>query len=158
MNPSILQQFCPTELSVLHTLIPSCKATTAPLCLELPFPRGVLHMLHLQGIEKVLKVNRSYRQNLFTTVFSKGASLVAQTTKNQCGKCGFNPWIGKIPWEGNSYPLQYSGLENSMDRGAWLATVYGVAKSRTQLGNFYFHSPVRPTVFHLLFLLEPLGN
>ena len=35
--------------------------------------------------------------------------------------------------EGNGNPLQYSCLENSMDRGAWQATVYGVAKSRTQL-------------------------
>ena len=82
MNPSILQQFCSTELSVLHTLTPSCKATSAPLCLESPFPRGVLHVLHLQDTERVLKVNPSYRQNLFTTVFSKGASLVGQMVKN----------------------------------------------------------------------------
>ena len=33
--------------------------------------------------------------------------------------------------EGNGYPLEYSSLENSMDRGAWQATVHGVAKSRT---------------------------
>ena len=33
------------------------------------------------------------------------------------------------PGEGNSYPLQYSGLENSMDRGAWQATVHEVTKS-----------------------------
>ena len=35
------------------------------------------------------------------------------------------------PGEGNGNPLQYSCLENSMDRGAWQATVDGVAKSRT---------------------------
>ena len=35
--------------------------------------------------------------------------------------------------EGNGKPLQYSGLENSMDRGAWWTTVHGVAKSRLQL-------------------------
>ena len=34
--------------------------------------------------------------------------------------------------EGNGYPLQYSCLENSMDRGAWWATVHGVTKSQTQ--------------------------
>ena len=38
---------------------------------------------------------------------------------------------GRSAGEGISYPLQYSYLENSMDRGAWLATVYGVAKSWT---------------------------
>ena len=37
-------------------------------------------------------------------------------------------WLGRSPGEGNSYPLQYSGLENSVVRGAWRATVHGVAK------------------------------
>ena len=38
---------------------------------------------------------------------------------------------GRSPGEGNGNPLKYSCLENSMDRGAWQATVYGVTKSRT---------------------------
>ena len=38
------------------------------------------------------------------------------------------PGSGKPPGEGNGYPLQYSCLENSMDKGAWQATVHGVAK------------------------------
>ena len=38
--------------------------------------------------------------------------------------------------EGNGTPLQYSCLENPMDRGAWKATVHGVAKSRTRLSDF----------------------
>ena len=37
--------------------------------------------------------------------------------------------VGKSPGEGNGNPLQYSGLENSMDRGAWRATAHGVTKS-----------------------------
>ena len=41
-----------------------------------------------------------------------------------------------IPGEGNGNPLQYSCLENSMDGGPWWATVHGVTKSRTRLGNF----------------------
>ena len=40
--------------------------------------------------------------------------------------------------EGNGTPLQYSCLENPMDRGAWWAAVHGVAKSRTRLSNFTF--------------------
>ena len=40
----------------------------------------------------------------------------------------FDPWLGKTPGIGNGNPLQYSCLENSMDRGAWRATVYGIAK------------------------------
>ena len=42
------------------------------------------------------------------------------------------------PGEGNGNPLQYSCLENPMDRGAWWATVHGVAKSRTRLSDFAF--------------------
>ena len=44
------------------------------------------------------------------------------------------PELGRSPGEGNSYPLQYSGLENSMN-----CTVHGVAKSKTQLSDFHFH-------------------
>ena len=39
--------------------------------------------------------------------------------------------LGRSPGEGNGNPVQYSGLENSTDRGAWWATVHGVAKSQT---------------------------
>ena len=44
---------------------------------------------------------------------------------------GSIPGLGRSPEEGNGYPLQYSGLENSTDKGAWQATDHGVAKSRT---------------------------
>ena len=43
---------------------------------------------------------------------------------------GAIPGLGRSPGEGNSYPLQYSLLENSMDRGAWQAMVHGIAKSQ----------------------------
>ena len=51
------------------------------------------------------------------------------------GDPGLIPGLGRSPEERNGYPLQYSCLENSMDRGAWQATVYGVTKSQTQLSN-----------------------
>ena len=41
------------------------------------------------------------------------------------------PEFRNSPGEGNGYPLQYSGLENSTDRGAWQAIVHGVTKSQT---------------------------
>ena len=43
--------------------------------------------------------------------------------------------LGRSSGEGNGYPLQYSFLENSMDREAWPVTVHGVTKSRTQVSN-----------------------
>ena len=55
----------------------------------------------------------------------------------QCRRWEFNPWVGKIPWRGGyGCPFQYSHLENPRDRGAWRATVHGVAKSQTRLKQF----------------------
>ena len=48
---------------------------------------------------------------------------------------GWIPGSGRSPGEGNGNPLQYSYLENPLDRGAWQATVHGVAKSQTRLSN-----------------------
>ena len=48
------------------------------------------------------------------------------------GELGLIPGLGRSPGEGKGYPLQYSGLENSMDY-----TVYGVTKSRTRLNDFH---------------------
>ena len=41
----------------------------------------------------------------------------------------FDVWVGKIPGEGNGYPLQYSCLKNPVDRGVWQATAQRVTKS-----------------------------
>ena len=46
---------------------------------------------------------------------------------------GSVPILGRSPGGGHGNPLQYSCLENPMNRGAWLATVHGVAQSQTQL-------------------------
>ena len=48
------------------------------------------------------------------------------------GDMGSTPGLGRSPQVGNGKPLQYSCLENSMDRGAWQAIVHGVAKSGIQ--------------------------
>ena len=69
------------------------------------------------------------------------ASLVAQLVKNlpanagDARAVGLIPQSGRSPGEGNGHPLQYSCLENSMDRGAWQASVHGVTKSQTQLNG-----------------------
>ena len=49
------------------------------------------------------------------------------------------PWLGRSPGEGNGNPLQYSCLENPMDRGAWQATVHGVTKCQTRLSGYHTH-------------------
>ena len=52
------------------------------------------------------------------------------------GDLGSIPGLGRSTGEGNGNLLQYSCLENPMDKGAWQATVHGVAKSRTRLSDF----------------------
>ena len=56
------------------------------------------------------------------------------------GDPGLISGSGRFPGEGNCYPLQYSFLENSTDRKAWQATVYGVTKSWTQLSDLHTHT------------------
>ena len=51
------------------------------------------------------------------------------------GDMGSIPGLGRYPGEGKGNLLQYSCLENSMDREAWRATVHGVTKSRTRLSS-----------------------
>ena len=54
----------------------------------------------------------------------------------RCLLTQLDPWVGKMPWRRKwQPPLQYSCLENSMDRGAWQATFHGVAKSQAQLSR-----------------------
>ena len=70
-----------------------------------------------------------------------GGSEVKASVCN-AGDLGSIPGLERFPGEGNGNPLQYSCLENPMDRGTWWATVHGVAKSRTQLSQLHSLSPV----------------
>ena len=55
--------------------------------------------------------------------------------------------LGRSPGEGNGNPVQYSCLENSSDRGAWLARVHGFAESRTWLSNCHFSLSYRSRIY-----------
>ena len=68
---------------------------------------------------------------------------MVQMVKNppaNTGDTGSIPELGRSPGEGIGYTLQYSCLENSMDRGAWQATVQWVDKSQTQLSDSALHT------------------
>ena len=66
-------------------------------------------------------------------VLSPGSA--GKESDSNAGELGSIPGLGGSLGEGKGYPLQYSGLENSMD-----CIVHGVAKSRTRLSNFHFTS------------------
>ena len=63
-----------------------------------------------------------------------GGSVVKYLSAN-AGDTSLIPGSERSPGEGNSYPIQYSCLENPMDRGTWLVIVHVIAKSWTQLSN-----------------------
>ena len=65
------------------------------------------------------------------------ASLALSGKESTCpaGDIDLIPGTGRSPGEGNGNPLQYSCLENPMDRGAWRAAVHGVTKSQTRLNT-----------------------
>ena len=70
-------------------------------------------------------------------ILGKGNPVAQMVKESVCnaGDPGSIPWSGRSSGEGNGNPLQYSCLENPMDRGAWRATAHGVAKSRTRLSD-----------------------
>ena len=69
-------------------------------------------------------------------VFPAGSELKASAYN--AGDLGSIPGSGSSPGEGNGNPLQYSCLENPMDRGAWWATVHGVADSQARLSDLTY--------------------
>ena len=68
---------------------------------------------------------------------SSSSSSDSNETACNVGDLGLIPGLGRSPKEGNGYPLQFSGLENSMNY-----TFHRVAKSQTELSDFHFTSPV----------------
>ena len=78
------------------------------------------------------------KEKLYSSYWSRKTSLCGSAGKESAcnaGDLGSIPGLGRSPGEGKGYPLQYSGLENSMD-----GIVHGVAKSQTRLSNFHFTS------------------
>ena len=98
-----------------------------------------LHLLHWQADSFLIHHLRS--------PFTFGSELTylfgdfpggsdSKASAYNAGDLCLTPGSGRSPGEGHGNPLQYSCLENPMDRGVWEATVHGVTKSRTRLSNF----------------------
>ena len=80
---------------------------------------------------KTIVKKKTYEHGLYIYTHTNTYAYVCL----QCGIPGLIPGLGRSPGEVNGYPLQYSCLENSRDRGAWPAIVYGITKSRTRPSN-----------------------
>ena len=68
--------------------------------------------------------------------WGKASGSDGEESACSAGDLGLIPGSGRSPGKGHGNPLQYSCLENSMDRRAWWATVHGVTKSQTWLGDW----------------------
>ena len=85
-------------------------------------PAWRIHNLHLTRLRILLAL---------TKYLGFPAGTEVKVPDCQCKRCKrrrFNSWLGKSPGDGNGKSLQYSCLENPLDRGTWQAAVHGVAK------------------------------
>ena len=125
-----------THLSPCFTLslflLPQSSLSSASLMyLVLPrFPQ--IFPGHWQALPE--KLTLAKQEQLMS---NRGFPGGANGEKSACnvGDLGSIPGSGRSPGEGHGNPLQYSCLENPMDRGAWQATFSGVTKSQTQLSD-----------------------
>ena len=81
----------------------------------------------------VLKLSPHYCHTWAYSIYRLPSSSDGKAYACNAELTGLTPGLGRSPGEGNCNPLQYTCLENSMDRGAWQATVHGVTKSWTWL-------------------------
>ena len=119
-----------------QNLDPSHKNVGVSLVTQLV--KNLTTMQETQFDSQVRKI-RWRRDRLPTAVFLRfPCGSAGKESVCNLGDLGLTPGLGRFSGEGTGYPLQYSGLENSMD-----CIVHGVTKSRTQLSDFYFHNDVK---------------
>ena len=112
---------------------------------------GVGCHFHLQGIFLTQELNL-----YLLCLLGFPCSSAGKESPCNAGDPGSILGLGRPAGEGNGYPLQYSGLENSMDY-----IFHGVAKSRTWVSDFHFHfhfSPGSPALVGGFFITEPPGK
>ena len=101
----------------------------------------LLLLVIIQNVEQVFKQHLVVRFTNYVVLcsFKPYINLNGDSDGKECtcnaGNAGLSPGSGRSLGEGNGNPLQYSCLENPMDRGALWATVQGVAKSRTGVSD-----------------------
>ena len=82
-----------------------------------------------EGLEVRAMSDLAYSETEHRSGFPGGSD--SKASAYTAGDLSSIPALGRPPGEGNDNPLQYSCLESSMDRGAWRATIHGVANSQT---------------------------
>ena len=116
---------------------------------------GVLQSMVSQRVGTIKWLDNNNNKSYIYTSFYFGASLVVLVVKNLAANegdarnSGFIPGSGRSPGEVSGNPLQYSCLENPMDRGAWQSTVHGVTESQTWLKGLSTHAGMNIFLFYM---------
>ena len=97
--------------------------------------RGVLLFFSFNHAKKINNIKSDILAILECTILGFPGGSVVKNQPANTENAGLIPGLGTSPGEGNDNPLQCYCLENPMDRGAWQATVRGVAKSQTWLSD-----------------------
>ena len=107
------------------------------------WPHGLL-LFYLYNLTQPHSLKGNQFLSLFKLLCEVGLGLGGSVAKNppiNAGDAGLIPRLDRSPRKENGNSIQYSCLENPMDRGAWWAAVHGVAKSQTWLNNWeYIHT------------------
>ena len=98
----------------------------------------VLKLINIVWSNTVNLRKRKYIPHVWMEIFPGG--LDGKESACNVGDLGSIPDLGRSPGGGHSNSLQYSCLENLMDRGVWWATVHGISKSQTWLTHTHIHT------------------
>ena len=120
-----------------HFILVTYRNEKTPFSLSL-FP-SLLLSLPATGIQPTYVFRKSTPYGLGRSLVGMGFPGGSDGKDSTCsvGDLGSIPKLERSPGGGNSYPLQYSCLENSIDRGAWWATSHGFTNSLTWLNDFH---------------------
>ena len=139
---------------IFRRLVPQCSSSTTALDLifELVLQTGSSFLLH------PLFQHQRFSVTWCLAWASQGAHVKYRSANTEDMRdAGSVPGSGRSSGGGNDNPLQYSWLENPMDRGAWQATVHEVAKSWTPLEQLSMHAALLMNTGDSLFLVQPLS-
>ena len=112
------------------------KCTVGARKMYLGFPGRTTVIMTLRGLCRLpisaLNMHLNHMKGLWKHISGPTSSF--WLGRLQCGRPGFDPWVGKIPWRRETHSSIFT-WRISMDRGTWWATVHGVLKSQTRLSN-----------------------
>ena len=132
-STSFLLDFSIYQILIEYLL---CASSVHYKCFKSKYVEALTHLILIQKPYTFFIVVFGY---IFSSCQSSSHWLLGPNCEPRLNKHVCSSAIPSHFWERNGYPLQYSCLENSTDRGPWQATtVHGVTKSRTQLSDFYF--------------------